>query len=134
MKNFIKVLKVLDSWESNRCKQLIIEELEKYNTEITPKLRRNGWYYNRLEDISWIEVDGRAWLEDNPSMFKYSLDLLNHEILSTKLKDALLTILRSSIKLKNKKELHKLLVMDANLRELREIRRGVKANYLNVIN
>jgi len=61
-----------DGWFEEEIKQL-----EKYYTEISPKVHRDGWYYNRFENISWIELGGRAFLDPGPDAFLYELEFLD---------------------------------------------------------
>jgi hypothetical protein len=45
----------------------------------TPIFNKNGWFYDRFEDVSWIEFDGKAYVDENSDRFKrkvYSFKLL----------------------------------------------------------
>ena len=105
MKNYIKVLSDSDfNIEVKPWQRLILKELEKYYTEITPKFYRNGWYYNRMEDLAWKELNGRAWLDMDSNMFKYALKIQNHKPLLNKEREAITLLINNKLtdrKLKN---------------------------------
>lgn len=116
MKNLIKVLPI---WFKNQqYKKLIIRDLNKYNIRITPKFNKAGWYYNRHEKISWLELDGKAWLDDRTNDFKYNLELLDHKPLLNKEKKALVVLQLSKI---TSKKQNRLLYIDNAVLELRRI-------------
>ncbi len=124
----LKVLKLDGPVEKGPWKKLIIEELEKYYVEITPKINRNGRYYNRQEDIAWTEINGRAWLEDGTSMFKYELELYNHTPLTEKQVKAVNCILYSTY---SSKKLRRLLYIDTCWKETRRVFRSARLHRLN---
>lgn len=95
-----------------------IEELETYFLEIKPKFNREGVYYNRYEDIAWVELQGRAWLIKS-SYFLYDLKMYNHKPLTNKSAEAIRTLINAGIK---NKELKELLYTDILYKELRRIR------------
>ena len=97
-----------------------IEELETYFLEIKPKFNREGVYYNRYEDIAWVELQGRAWLIKS-SYFLYDLKMYNHKPLTNKSAEAIRTLINAGIK---NKELKELLYTDILYKELRRIRIG----------
>lgn len=45
---------------------------------IEPIIGRNGWYFDRKKNFSWVEVDGQA-IQLCPDNFKYKLKLLRVE-------------------------------------------------------
>jgi len=62
--------------------------------EITPIFNRNGHYYDRKDQLVWIEYDGKAWMKENQEseiiQFKLDLEFLeleedqpNKEVLKT---------------------------------------------------
>ena len=110
----MKGLKVL----SLNKKHYPIEELETYFLEIKPKFNREGVYYNRHEDIAWVELQGRAWLIKS-SYFLYDLKMYNHRPLTNKSVDAIQTLINAGIK---NKALSELLYTDTLYKELRRIR------------
>lgn len=114
--NNMKGIKVL----SLHKKHYPIKELEKFHVEITPKFNRDGLYYNRYEDIAWLERNGRAWLM-NASYFLYDLKMFNHKPLTEKCVEAIRNLIRAGIK---NKELNELLYIDTQYKELRRIRVG----------
>ena len=97
-----------------------IEELETYFLEIKPKFNREGVYYNRYEDIAWVELQGKAWLIKS-SYFLYDLKMYNHKPLTNKSAEAIRTLINAGIK---NKELKELLYTDILYKELRRIRIG----------
>ena len=97
-----------------------IEELETYFLEIKPKFNREGVYYNRYEDIAWVELQRRAWLIKS-SYFLYDLYLYIHKPLMYKSAEAIRTLINAGIK---NKELKELLYTDILYKELRRIRIG----------
>ena len=112
----MKGIKVL----SLNKKHYPIEELETYFLEIKPKFNREGVYYNRHEDIAWVELQGRAWLIKS-SYFLYDLKMYNHKPLTNKSAEAIRTLINAGIK---NKELKELLYTDILYKELRRIRIG----------
>ena len=42
--------------------------------ETSPVFNRDGWYYDRLKKISWLEIDSKAYIE-RTDYFVYSLKL-----------------------------------------------------------
>ncbi len=131
MKNYIKVLSNDDFNNKNkRWQNLILKQLEKYSVEITPKFYRNGWYYNRLENISWKELNGRAWLDDKCNIFKYNLELQNHRPLLQKERNSII-ILRKN-KLASKKLKH-LLYIDNCVLELKTLRQTTKKHMRSML-
>jgi hypothetical protein len=117
----MKGLKVLPlNWpEDSFLGRMTIEDYEKYHVEITPKLNRSGRYYNRHENISWIEMSGRAWLESHPDQIKYEIEAFNHRPLTAKVVEAGRVILRSGIK---NEALRKLLYVDECWKECKNIK------------
>jgi len=115
-KNILKVLpfKALNE----RHKALIIREGNKYYTKITPKIGKDGWYYNRHEGIAWKELDGQAWLDSRVDDFLYNLELLNHRPLLLKEKKALVLLKRNKL---TSKEQNRMLYIDNCIAELRDI-------------
>ena len=99
-----------------------IEELERFHVEIKPKFNREGIYYNRYENVAWIERDNRAWLS-NSSYFLYDLRMLNHKPLTEKSAEAIRVLIRAGIK---NKELTELLYTD-------EAYKSVRNTYVNTL-
>ena len=114
--NNMKGIKVLSLYK----KHYPIKELEKFHVEIKPKFNRDGLYYNRHEDIAWLERNGRAWLMKS-SYFLYDLKMFNHRPLTDKCVEAIRNLIRAGIK---NKELNELLYIDTQYKELRRIRIG----------
>lgn len=86
--------------------------------EIKPKFYRDGFYYNRLEQIAWVEYGGKAFLY-KPSLFLYELNLANHIPLSPKEREAIKFLYNRSLK---SKKLKKLFDLDSDWKNLRNIR------------
>jgi hypothetical protein len=122
MNNNIKVLP-LPNW----CKYDFNDVMECLNDKnyfrYIPIFKRNGWYFNRLANISWIEVEFNGIfycaLEKSSKMFKYELELLSHSPLLNNQIKAIRTILMY----KDNKDLRKLLYTDRNWKDLRDIKR-----------
>jgi len=102
-------------------KHYLIKELEAGHVEIKPKFNRDGRYYNRYENIAWIELKGRAWLESNPSCFLYDLKMFNHKPLTDRCVLAIQDLIRAGIK---NKALSELLYTDTLYKELKRVRIG----------
>jgi len=54
-----------------------------------PVFGRPGWYYDRKEDISWIETCQGCWQDKSPEMFKYTLSCELHTSLPEKVEYAI---------------------------------------------
>ena len=85
-------------------------------------LFRSGIYYNRYENVAWIERDNRAWLSKS-SYFLYDLRMLNHKPLTEKSAEAIRVLIRAGIK---NKELTELLYTD-------EAYKSVRNTYVNTL-
>ena len=79
---------------------------------------RNGWYYNRITDFSWIEFQGTFLTHDKlASAFKQDLDLENYKPLPQPCLEAIRTLFIYGIKIP---ELDKMRYNDAYARMLRD--------------
>lgn len=112
----MKGIKVLSLYK----KHYPIKELENCYVEIKPKFNRDGLYYNRYENIAWLECNGRAWLME-ARYFLYDLKIYNHKPLTEKCVGSIRNLIRAGIK---NKELNELLYTDTQYKELRRIRIG----------
>ena len=65
------------------------EEFNNSDLKTQPIFNRDGWYYDRMTKLSWIEFNGKAKLDDNPSYFIYTLKHESHKRLSSKERDAI---------------------------------------------
>ena len=130
MKNYIKVLSDSDfNIEVKPWQRLILKELEKYYTEITPKFYRNGWYYNRMEDLAWKELNGRAWLDMDSNMFKYALKIQNHKPLLNKEREAITLLINNKL---TDRKLKNLLFMDNDIRLFRTTTVSINKRVLEI--
>jgi len=59
-----------------------IAECLEYKTKIDPVFNRDGWYYDRVKKVSWLEMGGEAWQDERTGDFLYRLELLGHSPLS----------------------------------------------------
>lgn len=58
----------------NCSKEWWIDCLEETN-KITPIFNRNGYYYDRLKKITWLEINGEAWKYGSVKSFQYDLKI-----------------------------------------------------------
>ncbi|HLD89588.1 MAG TPA: hypothetical protein VI911_00970 [Patescibacteria group bacterium] len=71
-----------------------VENYSGYVHEIRPMVGRDGWYYDRVNNFAWFEVDKRAFVDLTPESFVYELKMLNHIPLPAKVKRAI-TVLKN---------------------------------------
>lgn len=80
----VKVLQ-LEYWmDSDRLCKDDLDRLE----PVVPVFNRDGYYYNRVLDVCWFEVDGKAYTTD-VEMFIYTVQLLDAARLNHKQVEAL---------------------------------------------
>lgn len=64
---------------------------------ITPTYFRTGWYYDRKKKLAWYELVHEsityAWKNTNTSYFIYKLQLLNQRRLSSREREAIITLI-----------------------------------------
>lgn len=61
-----------------------------------PPMKRDGWYYNRIMDVSWFEVSGIGyWISSQ--VFKDKMNLLNVPIITEREYRALKIVVDSGI-------------------------------------
>jgi len=62
--------------------QSIIKESLEYYTQVPPVFNRDGWYYDRHQQISWVEIGGMAFLDRGRDMFLFELEIQSGPFLS----------------------------------------------------
>lgn len=120
MKRRYKVLPLDQIYEQE--KELFPDEWESCfyrKVEIPPVFRRAGWYYDRLERVSWIELEGRAWRDDRIDDFLYRLSLNDHQPLASVEREAIETLMKRNM---CPKELRRRLWIDDQVNHLRRIK------------
>ena len=68
----VKVLQ-LEYWMDSD--NLFKDDLDRLEP-VVPVFKRDGYYYNRVLDVCWFEVDGKAYITD-VEMFIYTVQLLD---------------------------------------------------------
>ena len=76
-----------------------------YIHELRPIIGRDGWYYDRVNNFAWFEIEGRAFVDLAPEDFVYELKMLNHKPLTKAEKMAILTLVHYNNCPKSLKEL-----------------------------
>lgn len=130
MKSLIQRVKVLPlpSWCFNGDKRLWGNSPLTDNMKTTPLIQRNGYYYDRISNVAWIECNGEAWVYDTPEFFKHELDYIDPmNRLDPRLFDALAVLIAFR---KATPEQRKLWEME-DLK--RQVRRSTMPNYKHAI-
>lgn len=92
---------------------------------IKPILHRDGWFWDRLAKREWYEYSGHAFLiSSNGSQFRYELALANTRVLSAREVRAYQEILRTRPPKAIRAEIEAALASDAEVKNLRDIRRN----------
>lgn len=90
---------------------------ERYKTE--PVFNRNGYYLDRYFGVTWLEINGEAWLYGSREDFQYRLD---HSDGNNRIHDDLYKAIGVVIKNRlSDKKLKKLYDIETQMRMLREI-------------
>lgn len=98
------------------------KEFDDCYLRISPIFNRDGYYFDRKLDLTWIEYKGLAWNTSDKSYFLHTLDQLNHLPLRDGERRAIEYIISTKIPLKNIK---KLFSIDTQWRYVRILKRNV---------
>lgn len=83
------------------------EECVKEQDKIIPVFNRNGYFFDRLTKIAWLEINGEAWKYGNWESFKFDLDINqgNNRIHPT-VYVAIKTLMSQGLASKKQREIH----------------------------
>ena len=82
-----------------------VENYAGYAHEIVPIIGKHGWYYDRVNNFSWFELENRAFVYLSPESFVYELKMLSHNPLPAKAKQAIIVLIHYNVCPNNLKEL-----------------------------
>lgn len=129
-KNQFKVLS-LPYWVSNQhlFKHSDIDDVFRNEREIHPIFYRNGYYFDRLNNMTWIEYEGWAKTYKNKESFMYELTL-NYEA-GPQIEDYLFNVMKKLRKTKYfKKTLRDDFHYEKARRKIREAGRSSRKSFL----
>jgi len=112
-----KYLKESDWWYELVEEQHHFEKL----VRIEPIFGRDGWYYDRQTDTSWVETCRGCWQDKSPKMFKYYLSNYMHKRIPDKAVEAIKVLINYNI---CPKSLMKLMWKEQDVRKLEDTRRS----------
>lgn len=120
-RNRYKILPLPSPYKWDLSEEYIDDILNTGDIKIEPVFGRDGWYYDRLNDTSWIESKYGCFENRNSGMFKYEMTRLSHNILPTKVLAAIKVLKHYNMCPKN---LLKVLWKDEEVKHLIDIGRS----------
>lgn len=76
--------------------------------QIDPVFFKDGWYYDRFGNHTWIEFGGRAWAYDDVEYFKFELNTYHNRLPRQRVIAALETLeLESALSAQQREELER---------------------------
>lgn len=91
--------------------------------KMPPVFGRDGWYYDRERDVSWIETCRGCWQEQSPEMFKHCLSNYLHKRVPNKAIEAIKVLMGYNV---CPKSLIKLMWKEQHVRQLEDTYRSSK--------
>jgi hypothetical protein len=120
----IKVLRLPAYWNSSWIRQKLA-----LFPSMPPIFKREGWYYNRIQKKSWIEINIQgnwlAYLDKTPESFLNQLRILDCQLLTTELSNSIKQVLQQ-IGFRKIPALTRLYNQDKYVKELHNIGRSTK--------
>lgn len=109
LKNRYKVLPLPDifKYKSKTIIKKILKDIKDMEgKKINPVFESYNWYYDRYNNISWIETPYGCFQDKNTDMFLYYLKIYNHRRLTKKEFQAIETLFSYGLKNKELTEIH----------------------------
>lgn len=103
------------------------EDCIKNCTKIPPVFHSNGFYMDRLSKLTWLEINGEAWLYSDVKWFNFQLEMQEregHKVLSDEVFERLdYLVKRRYISYKRDKELYNLWYHERCYKDTNKVRR-----------
>lgn len=82
-------------------------ELVNQNEKIEPFFHRNGFYFDRINKYTWVEINGEAYKYSKPSHFEYELKMsIGNNRIHNNLFQSLKTLIGYRLATKKQKEIY----------------------------